>query len=62
MRLYIGNKKNKIEDNELSQLFTVCDFIEQVDHSMLNNITKEEFKEKVKISLEETQEYMDQFL
>ena len=62
MRLYIGNKKNKIEDNELSQLFTVCDFIEQVDHSMLNNITKEEFKEKVKLSLEETQEYMDQFL
>ena len=62
MRLYIGNKKNKIEDNELSQLFSVCDFIEQVNYSMLNNITKEEFDEKVKISLEESQEYMSQFI
>ena len=47
MRLYIGNKKNKI--------------IEQVSYKTLNNITKEEFDEKVKNSLEELQEYMSQF-
>ena len=61
MRLYIGNKKNKIEDNELSQFFSACDFIEQVSYKTLNNITKEEFDEKVKNSLEELQEYMSQF-
>ena len=61
MRLYIGNKKNKMEDNELSQLFSVCDFVEQVNYKTLNNISKEEFDEKVKNSLEELQEYMSQF-
>ena len=37
MELYIGNKKNKGEDNQLTQLRTVCDFIKQIN-DVINSI------------------------
>ena len=61
MQLYIGNKKNKNEDNELSQLLSCCDFIKQIKYDLLNNVSKDEFDEKGKISLNELSEYMSQF-
>ena len=51
MKLYIGNKKNKTEDNQLSQLFGICDFIEHITFSSLNNVKESDFKEKGEICI-----------
>ena len=61
MKLYIGNKKNKTEDNQLSQLFGICDFIEHITFSSLNNVKESDFKEKGEICIKESFEYMSQF-
>ena len=61
MQLYIGNKKNKIEDNQLTQLFSCCDFIKQVKYNLFNNISESEYKEKCENSYNELSEYMSQF-
>ena len=61
MKLYIGNKKNKMEDNQLSQLFTICDFIEQSQFSSFYNVNENEYYEKSKIASKEALEYMNQF-
>ena len=61
MKLYIGNKKNKMEDNQLSQLFTICDFIEQSRFSSFYNVNENEYYEKSKIASKEALEYMNQF-
>ena len=51
MELYIGNKKNKGEDNQLTQLRTVCDFIKQINAKSLFNVDEEEFNQKSELSL-----------
>ena len=61
MKLYIGNKKNKNEDNQLSQLFSICDFIEHSDFNSFYNVNKNEYEEKSKNSFKEAFEYMNQF-
>ena len=61
MKLYIGNRKNKVEGNQLTQLFTICDFIEQAKFSSFNNVSENEFKEKGEITLKESSEFMNQF-
>jgi hypothetical protein len=61
MKLYIGNRKNKVEGNQLTQLFTICDFIEQAKFSSFNNVSENEFKEKGEIALKESSEFMNQF-
>ena len=61
MQLYIGNKKNKVEDNELTQLLTILDFIDQAKYSSFDNVSKEEYDEKGEISLKESSEYMSQY-
>ena len=61
MQLYIGNKKLKIEDSQLTQLLTICDFIKQSDYNKLYNVSKAEYDEKCEISLKELEEYMRQF-
>ena len=61
MKLYIGNKKNKSEDNELSQLSSICDFIEQSKHDSFINVTEAEFNEKGGISIKENTDYINQF-
>ena len=52
MELYIGDKKNKGEDNELTQMRTVCDFIKQVKAKSLFNVDEEEFNQKSELSLQ----------
>ena len=52
MELYIGDKKNKGEDNELTQMRTVCDFIKQVNAKSLFNVDEEEFNQKSELSLQ----------
>ena len=61
MKLYIGNKKNKAEDNELSQLSSICDFIEQSKYNSFINVTESEFNEKGGISINENRDYINQY-
>ena len=61
MKLYIGNKKNKSEDNELSQLSSICDFIEQSKYNSFINVTESEFNEKGGISINENRDYINQY-
>ena len=62
MRLYIGNKKNKAEGNELSQLLTICDIIRQAKSSSFNNVNETEYHTKSEIAYNELNEYLEQFL
>ena len=43
MELYIGEKKNKGEDNQLSQLLSICEFVKDINDKSLFNVTEEEF-------------------
>ena len=43
MQLYIGERKNKKEDSQLTQLLGICDFISKVKSSNLIDVTNEEF-------------------
>ena len=61
MKLYIGNKKNKIEDNELSQLLTICDIIRQAKYSTFNNINEIDYHEKSSIAIKEAAEFLSEF-
>ena len=61
MRLYIGNKKNKAEDNQLSQLLTICDLIKQARYSSFNNINELDFHKYSEASYNENTEYMSVF-
>ena len=61
MKLYIGNKKNKIEDNELSQLLTICDIIRQAKYSTFNNINEIDYHEKSSIAIKEAAEFLSDF-
>ena len=62
MQLYIGNKKNKSEDNQLTQLLSNIDFIKKVKYSSLYNVSESEYNEKGETSLKELDEYMNQFI
>ena len=46
MILYIGDKKSKLEGNQLTQLLLACEFIANIKYSDLNEVTKEEYIEK----------------
>ena len=59
MDLYIGEKKNKGEDNQLAQMTTICDFIKGVSSKSFFNIEEEEFNKKCQIAF---QEYMENYL
>ena len=61
MKLYLGDKKNRIEDNQLSQLFMICDLIKQSKFSSFRNVNEKEFYEKSNIAFKETLEYINQF-
>ena len=58
MQLYIGEKKNKGEDNQLTQMITICDYIKQVSARSLFNVEDEEFNQKCQNAF---QEYMDNY-
>ena len=49
MELYIGNKKNKNEGNQLAQFLATCNFISSLEYSNLYEVTKDEFIRKCKI-------------
>ena len=59
MKLYIGNKKNKNEDNELSQLLSICDFIIKANAKSFNGVSEIEFNEKSVASHKEAEEYIN---
>ena len=46
MELYIGDKKNKHEGSQLTQLLGICDFISKIKYSQLIGVTNKEFIEK----------------
>jgi hypothetical protein len=48
MELYIGDKKNKSEGSQLTQLLGICDIICNLKYTQLIGVTKEEFFEKCK--------------
>jgi hypothetical protein len=50
MELYIGERKNKIEGNQLTQLLSICEHIIAIDHSHLIDVSLEEFKMKCNAS------------
>jgi len=56
MELYIGDKKNKGEDNQLSQMFSICSFILQINAKSLINVNEEDFSQKCQISFKENME------
>jgi len=62
MKLYIGSKKNKAQDNQLSQLLTICDMVRQAEHTSFNNVTKEDYHEKSDIAYNEATDYMSELL
>ena len=46
MELYIGDKKNKFEGSQLTQLLGICDFIAKLKYSQLIGVSNEEFIKK----------------
>ena len=46
MKLFIGEKENYLEGNQLAQLVSICEFIEKVNNERLYNVTKEEYESK----------------
>ena len=46
MELYIGDRKNKFEGSQLTQLLGICDFIARIKYSELIGVTQEEFIRK----------------
>ena len=44
MNLFLGTKKNKAEDNQLAQLFSICEFIQGVNYKSLIDVSEETFK------------------
>ena len=46
MELYIGEKKQKLEGSQLTQLISSCEFIANIKYSDLNGVTQKEFIEE----------------
>mgnify|MGYP003571309309 CR=1 FL=1 len=46
MNIYIGEKKNKIEGNQLAQMISTCSFIADLEFSHLIGVSKEEYTRK----------------
>ena len=46
MELYIGEKRNKFEGSQLTQLLSICDFIIQITYQKLIDVTNDEFIKK----------------
>ena len=53
MKLYIGDKKNKGVDNQLSQILGVCDFVNNSSFNNFYKVDKEEFNQKCQISVQD---------
>ena len=62
MKLYIGTKKNKAQDNQLSQLLSICDIVKLAEYTSFNNVKLKEFHDKSDIAFNEAAEYMSELL
>ena len=62
MKLYIGTKKNKSEDNELTQLLSICDIIKDAKYNTFQNVNEDDFNQKCSNSFKELDEYIRTFL
>ena len=62
MKLYIGTKKNKSEDNELTQLLSICDIIKDAKYNTFQNVNEDDFNQKCSNSVKELDEYIRTFL
>ena len=62
MRLYIGNKKNKAQDNQLSQLLTICDIVKQARYTSFNNVKEVEYHDKCTVSYNDSTEFLKENL
>ena len=51
MDLYIGEKRNKIEGSQLTQLLGICDFIINLNREKLLDVSLEEFNEKCNLAI-----------
>ena len=50
MNLFLGSSKDKQEDNQLTQLLTICQFVKDITSKDLNNVGPEEFKYNCRIA------------
>ena len=50
MNLFLGSKRNKAEDNQLTQLFSICEFVQDITSDRLNDISEEMFKKNCEIA------------
>ena len=62
MRLYIGNKKNKAQDNQLSQLLTICDIVKQARYTSFNNVKEVEYHDKCTVAYNDSTEFLKENL
>jgi len=53
MDLFLGENKNKLEENQWTQLEGTCEHILNLNYNELNEVTEEEYKEKCKLALYE---------
>ena len=53
MNIYIGEKKNKIEGNQLAQMLSTCSFIAALEPSQLIGVTTEEYNKKCNEAINE---------
>ena len=48
LRLFLGNKKEKKEDNHLTQIYVLASQVAKLNHTSLINVSKDEYYEKCK--------------
>ena len=49
MNLFLGSKKNKAEDNQLTQIFSICEFFKELMQKALMMFLKKFLKKIVKL-------------
>ena len=50
MNLFLGTKRNKAEDNQLTQLFSICQFVQDITYEKLNDVSEDLFKKNCEIA------------
>ena len=52
LELFLFNKENKKEDNEISIMISICEHICRMNYSNLINVTSEEYNKKCREAAE----------
>ena len=50
MNLFLGTKKHKAEDNQLTQLFSICEFVKSITYENLIDVSEELFNKNREIA------------